>query len=419
MCILIMFSLCFCQASEVCGSLEVDSAMDVIRGLAKELAEAKRDAHEGRLIPLPGQTIESCSMELGATSKTVGSSMAQLLTAANQGNENYTGIAARDTANALRVLAGAVRGVAAFTKNPQTQEYIIVTAQQVMDQSVALISEAKQVVQDPNTPNKQMRLAQAAKAVSQALNRVVNCLPGIIEYDQAIKVIAQAALALQSGKVLSALHIHYFGGHIHSLFDGVCYFTYLMWFASSFSSFAPLCHFLLSFSSFFPLFQFPPAGGQTFQTLQTCLSSNAASLNVASSEVVTSARGTPDQQAVTTTNFSKQFEELLKAGMTLAGATKDRQSRDDMMGNLRNVSVSSSNLLLAAKALSVDPNAPNVQNRLAAAARSVTDSINALLNLCSSAGPGQKECDNALRNIEVHIINQLHVIVRYSILAAQ
>ena len=33
--------------------------------------------------------------------------------------------------------------------------------------------------------------------------------------------------------------------------------------------------------------------------------------------------------------------------------------------------------------------------------RAVTDSINSLLNICSSTGPGQKECDNALRNIEV------------------
>ena len=99
--------------------------------LSHELAEAKRDAREDRLLLLPGESVESCALQLGATSKTVGSSMAQLLTAANQGNENYTGIAARDTANALRVLAGAVRGVAAGTKNPQTQEYILSTAQQV------------------------------------------------------------------------------------------------------------------------------------------------------------------------------------------------------------------------------------------------------------------------------------------------
>ena len=119
------------QAAEVCGSLEIDSAIDTVRALAQEMAEAKREAHQGKLLPLPGETVENCALELGATSKTVGSSMAQLLTAANQGNENYTGIASRDTANALRVLAHAVRGVAAGTKNTQTQEYILSTAQQV------------------------------------------------------------------------------------------------------------------------------------------------------------------------------------------------------------------------------------------------------------------------------------------------
>lgn len=72
-----------------------------------------------------------------------------------------------------------------------------------------------------------------------------------------------------------------------------------------------------------------------------------------------------------------------------------------MLGYLRTTSITSSKLLVAAKALHVDPNGPNVQNQLAAAARAVTDSINALLNLCSTSGPGQKECDDALRNIEV------------------
>lgn len=72
-----------------------------------------------------------------------------------------------------------------------------------------------------------------------------------------------------------------------------------------------------------------------------------------------------------------------------------------MLGYLRTISVSSSKLLLAAKALSADPNAP--MNQLAAAARALTDAINSLLDLCSTSGPGQKECDNALRNIEVSL----------------
>ena len=83
--------------------------------------------------------------------------------------------------------------------------------------------------------------------------------------------------------------------------------------------------------------------------------------------------------------------------------TQDRESCNEMLGYLRTISVSSSKLLLAAKALSADPNAPNVMNQLAAAARALTDAINSLLDLCSTSGPGQKECDNALRNIEVRL----------------
>jgi len=72
-----------------------------------------------------------------------------------------------------------------------------------------------------------------------------------------------------------------------------------------------------------------------------------------------------------------------------------------MLGYLRTISVSSNKLLLASKALSADPNAPNVMNQLAAATKAVTDAINSLLDLCLMSGPGQKECNNALRDIEV------------------
>lgn len=40
-----------------------------------------------------------------------------------------------------------------------------------------------------------------------------------------------------------------------------------------------------------------------------------------------------------------------------------------MIGNLKNISMASSKLLLAAKSLSVDPGAANAKNLLAAAAR--------------------------------------------------
>lgn len=61
----------------------------------------------------------------------------------------------------------------------------------------------------------------------------------------------------------------------------------------------------------------------------------------------------------------------------------------------------SSKLLLAAKSVSADPNAPNTKNLLSQAARAVTESINQLINVCTVSAPGQKECDNALRQIQM------------------
>lgn len=62
------------------------------------------------------------------------------------GNENYTGIAARDTANALAVLSHAVRGVAAGTKNTQTQTYILSTAQQVWPDLTGIKTKTDQTI---------------------------------------------------------------------------------------------------------------------------------------------------------------------------------------------------------------------------------------------------------------------------------
>lgn len=58
--------------------------------------------------------------------------------------------------------------------------------------------------------------------------------------------------------------------------------------------------------------------------------------------------------------------------MSPCGALSASQTKEDqiqVIGNLKNISMASSKLLLAAKSLSVDPGAPNAKNLLAAAAR--------------------------------------------------
>uniref|UniRef100_A0A803VNG8 Talin 2 n=1 Tax=Ficedula albicollis TaxID=59894 RepID=A0A803VNG8_FICAL len=332
------------KAHEACGPMEIDSALNTVQTLKNELQDAKMAAMDGQLKPLPGETLEKCTQDLGSTSKAVGSSMAQLLTCAAQGNEHYTGVAARETAQALKTLAQAARGVAASTTDPVAAHAMLDSARDVMEGSAMLIQEAKQALAVPGDADSQQRLAQVAKAVSHSLNNCVNCLPGQKDVDVALKSIGESSKKL--------------------LVDSL------------------------------------PPSSKSFQEAQSELNRAAADLNQSAGEVVHATRGQSGELAAASGKFSDDFDEFLDAGIEMAGQAQTKEDQIQVIGNLKSISMASSKLLLAAKSLSVDPGAPNAKNLLAAAARAVTESINQLITLCTQQAPGQKECDNALRELE-------------------
>uniref|UniRef100_A0A8C6YD55 Talin 2 n=1 Tax=Naja naja TaxID=35670 RepID=A0A8C6YD55_NAJNA len=326
------------KAHEACGPMEIDSALDTVQTLKNELQDAKMAALEGQLKPLPGETLEKCAQDLGSTSKAVGSSMAQLLTCAAQGNEDYTGT------NALcpSYLGSGSTGRGRIHGDPSAARAMLDSAWDVMEGSALLIQEAKQALVSPGDAESQQRLAQVAKAVSHSLNNCVNCLPGQKDVDVALKSIGES-----SKKLL-----------VESL----------------------------------------PPSSKSFQEAQSELNQAAADLNQSAGEVVHCTRGQSGELAAASGKFSEDFDEFLDAGIEMAGQAQEDQVQ--VIGNLKNISMASSKLLLAAKSLSVDPGAPNAKNLLAAAARAVTESINQLITLCTQQAPGQKECDNALRELE-------------------
>uniref|UniRef100_A0A8C3SZZ0 Talin 1 n=1 Tax=Chelydra serpentina TaxID=8475 RepID=A0A8C3SZZ0_CHESE len=332
------------KAQETCGPLEIDSALSMVQSLERDLQEAKAAARDGKLKPLPGETMEKCAQDLGNSTKAVSSAIAQLLGEVAQGNENYTGIAARDVAQALRSLSQAARGVAANTSDPQVQNAMLECAGDVMDKAGNLIEEARKGVGKPGDPESQQRLAQVAKAVSQALNRCVNCLPGQRDVDAAIRTVSEASKKLLAESL--------------------------------------------------------PPSTKSFQEAQSQLNQAAAGLNQSANELVQASRGTPQDLAKSSGKFGQDFNEFLEAGVEMAGQSPNKEGQAQVVSNLKSISMSSSKLLLAAKALSADPSAPNLKNQLAAAARAVTDSINQLITMCTQQAPGQKECDNALRELE-------------------
>ncbi|KAL1007435.1 hypothetical protein UPYG_G00086720 [Umbra pygmaea] len=213
-----------------------------------------------------------------------------------------------------------------------------------MEGSVMLIYEAKQALVSPGDAESQQRLAQVAKSVSHSLNDCVNCLPGQKDVDMALRCIGEA-----SKKLL-----------VESL----------------------------------------PPSTKSFQVAQSELNQTAADLNQSAGDVVHASRGTSSQLADASGKFSEDFDEFLDAGIEMAGHTQRKDDQIQVIGNLKNISMASSKLLLAAKSLSVDPGAANAKNLLAAAARAVTESINQLITLATQQAPGQKECDNALRELE-------------------
>lgn len=330
------------RASDVCGSLEIECALEAVHDMSRQIDGFKEDAANGRLVLEAGETLQSSALELGAAAKAVGSAMAQLLAAADQGNESYTGKASRETAKALQRLTDALHGVAAGSTVREDQNCTLEAGTHVMQQSEGLLKEVKSAVDVPNQPNKKLRLAQSAKALSQALNEVVNCLPGQREMEEALKIVNQAMQEAESVR-------------------------------------APK--------------------GQPYQALQNNVSAAASELNSLANELPTTGRTNPDQLAPVATAFAKKFQELVHAGMSLAAASQDKEMEKAMLGHLRSLATASSKILLAAKTLGADPSAPNAWNQLSGAARGVTDSINDLLSVLSSAAPGQKECDDALRKI--------------------
>uniref|UniRef100_A0A8C1TTH8 Talin 2 n=1 Tax=Cyprinus carpio TaxID=7962 RepID=A0A8C1TTH8_CYPCA len=323
------------KAHEACGPLEIDSALNAVQTLKSELQDAKMATLEGQLKPLPGQSLEKCAQDLGSTSKAVGSSMAQLLTCAAQGNEHYTGVAARETAQALRTLAQAARGVAASTVEPQAAAAMLDSACHVMEGSAMLIHEAHQALVCPGDAESQQRLAQVAKAVSHSLNNCVNCLPGQKDVDMALRSIGEASKKL--------------------------------------------------------LVENLPPCSKSFQEAQTDLNHTAAELNHSAGDVVQSSRGNSSQLAMASGKFSQDFDEFLDAGIEMAGHTQVQFQYDQIqvIGNLKNISMASSKLLLAAKSLSVDPGAANAKNLLAAAARF----------LCFVQRPPHKRNNTAVRGM--------------------
>ena len=90
----------------------------------------------------------------------------------------------------------------------------------------------------------------------------------------------------------------------------------------------------------------------------------------------------------------------MKCSMDMAGQQSTTETKTHMVSTMRNVTTVSSTFLSSTRSVAADHTTPNAKNNLVTATRGVTESINNLINVYTSAAPGQKECDSAIRAIQ-------------------
>ncbi|XP_074599773.1 talin-1-like [Brevipalpus obovatus] len=334
-----------------CSSFEIENAIDSCKELIGEVSDYKKASASGTLRPLPGETIEKCISQLNTDCKTVGSGMAELLTAASQGNEVHVGAAARDTTNALRDMTHSVRGVAATSDDPQFQVRSLNNAQEVLEKSIYLFEETRWALDNPEDPNRQSRLTYVAKDVSVALNSCVGTMPGQRDVDEAVRTISESS----------------------QLFSTVPSST--------------------------PTGTHPPSR-RPFNELQQTLLAAATKLSESAGEVVQNSRS-PISLASAAKRFTTVYGNFANAGLNMIANVKDPNLKNQLIAALKAVSAACSKLLQSAKLVASDPNSLLARNQLTAVMRALVDSVDNLINCISSGAPGQKEVDAAIRKIQM------------------
>ncbi|KHJ45469.1 I/LWEQ domain protein [Trichuris suis] len=325
------------------GGVDLDSAIEMVKHLEEELTEIQDSYNQKLLRPAPGDTAENACGRLTSATKVVGSSVAQLLSAGAQADPQYVNMSAQEVTDSLRQLIYSVRTVCANVGEVDGNR-LIDLCRDVMSKSSRLFEEIRRCLTQPTDPDNQQRLAQVAKALTFSLNSCVNCLPGQQDVDSAIRSVANLMDSISIEKITQSVR-------------------------------SPV---------------------EVQDDIHRC----ASQLTEITNRLVSGAVKQQPLLEDVFDDFTKCLRRLVSIVMELASHQQDPAAREQMLNAMRVVVDHSIRLLSSVKTYSANPNAVNAKQQLTTAARSLTDSINRLVDVCTSGSPWQKECDSALRNMQ-------------------
>ncbi|KAK5981052.1 VBS domain-containing protein [Trichostrongylus colubriformis] len=165
-------------AQQLNFSQQLFHSEELIRELDQEIQDVQKAAIMKQLSPPRGATSQSATSHLMSSARQVGSSIAQLVSAATTKDEQHIGASAVEAAQSLRAFTEAVTEVVS-TRTDIHLDTFIVSSRSVVHDSGRVFDHVRE--QAPPTV-----LADAAKQVSVSLRQVIACLPDNQAIEKAI-----------------------------------------------------------------------------------------------------------------------------------------------------------------------------------------------------------------------------------------
>ncbi|GMR53179.1 hypothetical protein PMAYCL1PPCAC_23374, partial [Pristionchus mayeri] len=170
------------NAQQLNFSQQLVYSEELIKELDAELLEVQRAAVAGRLQPLHAhETTHTATSALMGAVRQVGSTLAQLVSAAMTHDGQHIGASAVEAAQALRTFTAASRSVCA-TRRDVDLDTFIVSARSVVHDAGGVFDRVRE---DANATH----MAEAARLVSTSLRQCVACIPQHQQIEQAINQI--------------------------------------------------------------------------------------------------------------------------------------------------------------------------------------------------------------------------------------
>ncbi|XGW23184.1 hypothetical protein V3C99_005435 [Haemonchus contortus] len=166
------------SAQQLNFSQQLYHSEELIRELDQEILDVQKAAIMKQLSPPRGVTSQSSTSHLMSSARQVGSSVAQLVSAATTKDEQHIGASAVEAAQSLRAFTEAVQEVVS-TRTDIHLDTFVVSSRSVVHDSGRVFDHVREQA-PPNV------LADAAKQVSVSLRQVIACLPDNQAIEKAI-----------------------------------------------------------------------------------------------------------------------------------------------------------------------------------------------------------------------------------------